>query len=96
MAKKDAASKRLAEETIARSRRPACVLTSMLSNSLRASLGERTGVLPLLTMCFGPRTETAGFIGITWPMTSQSKRWRIAERRCLTVGAERWRASCST
>jgi hypothetical protein len=33
----------------------------MLSSSLRHSLLLRTGVLPVLTTCFGPRTAAAGF-----------------------------------
>jgi hypothetical protein len=55
----------------------------MLSNSRRAYLGESTGVLPFFTMCFGPRTEAAGFVGITWPTTSQLKRWRMAAGKPL-------------
>ena len=43
----------------------------------------------------GPPADAAGFAGMTWPVTSQSKRWRIAARRCLTVGAERSGPSCS-
>ena len=38
-------------------------------------------------MCDGPRTDPAGFAGITWPVTSQSNRWRSAARRSLAVGA---------
>jgi hypothetical protein len=36
--------------------------------------------LPAFTTCAGPRTEPAGFVGITWPVTSQSNRWRSAAR----------------
>ena len=36
-----------------------------------------------------------GLSGMTWPVTSQSNKWRIAARRCFTVGAERSRPSCS-
>jgi hypothetical protein len=43
--------------------------------------------LPRFTTYFGPRTEDAGFIGITWPVTNQSKSIRIAARCCFTVGA---------
>ena len=44
----------------ARSRRPASVAVSIASRSRRASAGERTGVAPLVTTCFGPRTAAAG------------------------------------
>ena len=44
----------------------------------RASSGASTGVLPIVTVCEGPRTDLAGFTGITWPVTSQSNRWRTA------------------
>ena len=60
---------------------------SMLSKSVLASLAESTGVFPFLTMCFGPRTELAGFPEMTWPVTSQSKSIRIAARCCFFVGA---------
>src|ERR1022692_117879 len=36
----------------------------------------------------GPRTECAGFTGITWPVTSQSKSIRIAASCSLTLGRE--------
>src|SRR6202011_2017575 len=71
----------------ARSRSPACVEVSMLSSSARASDGSSTGVCPDVTTCRGPRTDAAGVTGTTWPVTSQSKRWRIAASRCLTLGA---------
>ena len=35
----------------------------------------------------GPRTEVAGLVGITWPVTSQSNSRRMAARCCLIVGA---------
>ena len=35
-----------------------------------ASAGCSTGVLPVLTMCVGPRTEVAGLAGTTCPITS--------------------------
>lgn len=55
---------------IARSRRPTMfgspgVPTSIESSNSRAWSASRTGVLPFLTTCFGPRTELAGFIGST-------------------------------
>jgi hypothetical protein len=28
-----------------------------------------------------------GLTGTTWPVTSQSNKWRIAASRCLTLGA---------
>ena len=31
--------------------------------------------------------ELAGFTGTIWPITSQSKRWRISASRALAVGA---------
>src|SRR5215469_4228142 len=37
----------------------------MLSRSARASSAVKTGVLPLRTTCFGPRTASAGLISIT-------------------------------
>ena len=76
----------------ARSRRPAGLDGSLLPSSARASAGSSTGVCPVVTTWRGPRTECAGLIGTTWPVTSQSNRWRIAARRCLTEGAaSRWR-----
>jgi hypothetical protein len=36
----------------------------------------------------GPRTEWAGLVSITWPVTSQSKSMRIAARCCLTEGGD--------
>ena len=59
----------------------------MLSSSARASAGSSTGVCPDVTTCRGPRTDAAGLTGTTWPVTSQSNRWRIAASRCLTLGA---------
>jgi hypothetical protein len=59
----------------------------MLSSSARASAGSSTGVCPHVTTCLGPRTDPAGLTDTTWPVTSQSNRWRIAASRCLTLGA---------
>ena len=39
--------------------------------------------------------DPAGFTGTTWPVTSQSKRWRIAASRCLTLGAASSRVPAS-
>jgi len=50
--------------------------------------GADIGVLPVFTTCDGPRTEAAGLTDTIWPVTSQSNRWRMAARCCLTVGAE--------
>jgi hypothetical protein len=36
---------------------------------------------------FGPRTAAAGFIGTTWPMTSQSNSIRTAASCCFTPAA---------
>ena len=72
----------------ARSRKPACVLVSMLASRRRASSASSTGVLPDFTTCDGPRTEAAVLIGTIWPITSQSNRCRSAARRCLTVGGD--------
>jgi hypothetical protein len=58
----------------ARSRKPAGVVISIRSISTRASSGASTGVLPDFTTCDGPRTDPAGFVGNTWPVTSQSNR----------------------
>jgi hypothetical protein len=58
----------------ARSRNPTGVVISMRSISARASSGANTGVLPAFTTCAGPRTDPAGFVGTTWPVTSQSNR----------------------
>ena len=68
----------------------------MPSRRVRVSFAERTGVLPALTTCFGPRTELAGLKGRTWPTTSQSKSIRSAARCFLTVAGERSRVSSST
>jgi hypothetical protein len=57
------------------------------SSSLRHSALSSTGVLPVFTTRFGPRTAAAGFIGTTWPVTSQSNSMRTAASRCLTPGA---------
>lgn len=54
----------------------------MESRSLRASSAVSTGVFPRFTTYFGPRTELAGFILTTWPITSQSKSIRMAARCC--------------
>ena len=61
---------------------------SIDSRSFLASAGERTGVAPLVTTCFGPRTAAAGFTGRTWLTTSQSPSMRIAAKCCFTVGAD--------
>ena len=50
---------------------------------------------PLRALCLGPRTELAGLTATTWPITSQSKRWRSAASFCLTVGAETFRPRAS-
>ena len=42
------------------------------SRSLRHSVPSSSGVLPVVTTIFGPRTATGGLEGITWPVMSQS------------------------
>ena len=60
----------------------------MESSSLRHSAPSSTGVLPVFTTCFGPRTAAAGLVGTTWPVISQSNSIRTAASCCLTPGAE--------
>ena len=72
---------------IARSRRPTMESVLIESRSVRAWSAFKTGVLPRLTTCFGPRTEDAGFMGTIWPVTRKSKSIRIAAKCCFTVGA---------
>ena len=78
----------------ARSRRSRTVSVGMLSISLRHSAPSSTGVLPVFTTCFGPRTAAAGFIGTTWPVISQSNSIRTAASCCFTPGAACF--SCSS
>ena len=65
----------------ARSRNPMTVVASIPSMSCRASAGSSTGVLPRRTMWSGPRTAAAGMVGMIWPITIQSNRWRSAAAR---------------
>ncbi len=81
--------------TMARSRSAITVLMSMESSSVRVSAALSTGVLPWRTECFGPRTELAGLVAMTWPTTSQSKSIRMPARCCFTDGAASERCSCS-
>ena len=74
----------------ARSRRSRTVSVGMLSMSLRHSVASSTGVLPVFTTCFGPRTAAAGFIGTTWPMTSQSNSIGPAPQRVGASPSARW------
>ena len=78
----------------ARSRRSRTVSVGMLSISCRHSSPSSTGVLPVFTTCFGPRTAAAGLIGTTWPVTSQSNSMRTAASCCFTSGAECVCCSC--
>lgn len=48
------------------------VVAGMESRSLRHSAHSSTGVLPVFTTCFGPRTADAGLVGNTWPVISES------------------------
>jgi hypothetical protein len=59
---------------MARSRNPTGFETSIASSNPRASDGSSTGVFPRFTLCGGPRTDEAGFTGMTWPVTSQSNK----------------------
>ena len=59
----------------------------MASSSLRHSLPSSTGVLPVVTTYFGPRTAAAGLVGTTWPVMSQSNSIRTAASCCFTPGA---------
>jgi hypothetical protein len=43
----------------------------------------------------GPRTAAAGLVGMIWPTTIQSNRWRNAAKRSFTVGADRAWFNCS-
>src|SRR5688500_17681488 len=54
------------ESMRARSQSPTTWRVLIESRSLRAS-SERTGVLPTLTTCLGPRTEEDGLRGTTCP-----------------------------
>ena len=38
--------------------------------AVAAPPGDRTGVAPFVTTCFGPRTAAAGFAGSTWSVHS--------------------------
>ncbi len=57
--------------------------------------GTSTGVCPQVATCRGPRTDPAGLMGTTWPVTSQSNKWRIAASRCVRLGAASSRAPAS-
>ena len=78
----------------ARSRRSRTVSVGMASSSLRHSLPSSTGVLPVVTTYFGPRTAAAGLVGTTWPVMSQSNSIRTAASCCFTPGAPCF--SCSS
>ena len=53
--------------------------------SLRHSSASSTGVVPVFTTCFGPRTAAAGFMGTICPVTSQSNSMRTAASCCFTA-----------
>ena len=59
------------------------------------SFAESTGVLPVLTTCFGPHTELVGLRGGIWPTTSQSKSIWSAARCCFTLAGASAPESCS-
>ena len=52
--------------------------------------------MPFFTTYFGPRTAWAGFVSMTWPVTSQSNSILSAARCCFTVGGENWPCSSLT
>src|SRR5215207_5435562 len=56
----------------ARSRRPAWVLTSMLSTSCRASLGASTGVLPRFTTVGTTPDLSSGLDGLVEPLPTHA------------------------
>ncbi len=70
------------------SRSPAGVAVSIELSSRRASAGLSTEVFPERTTWRGPRTEAAGLTWTMWPITSQSKRCRMAARRRFTLGTD--------
>ena len=80
----------------ARSRRSRSVSVGMLSNKARHSAASSTGVIPVLSTCFGPRTADAGFMGMIWPTTIQSKSMQMAASCRFTEGADTSRLSPST
>jgi hypothetical protein len=67
-------------------RRSRAVPVGMLSISVRHSLVSSTGILPVFTTCFGPRTAKAGLAGTTWPVISQSNTIRTVASCCFTPG----------
>ena len=72
----------------ARSRRPACVddVDAVEQRARFGGIEHRR--LPGRHDVAGARAPSAaGLTGTTWPVTSQSNRWRIAASRCLTLGA---------
>ena len=80
----------------ARTLSPVGVSVTIESGRSRASAAVRTGVLPFLTECFGPRTALAGFTGRIWPTTSQSKSIRLPARWSLTEGADIRSCGCAS
>jgi hypothetical protein len=72
----------------ARSRKSRAVSVGIASSSLRQSAASSTGVLPVFTTCFGPRTLAAGLVGTIWPVTSQSNSMRAEASCCFTAGGE--------
>ena len=81
----------------ARSRSLVSVPVSMESSKARASSGFRTGVLPFLTTCLGPRTGVAGLKGgLTAARREVDPRDRLSEtftNRVSDVTGPRRRAS---
>ena len=80
----------------ARSRRSRTVSVGMAASNLRHSVPSSTGVLPVVTTYFGPRTAAAGFVGTIWTVMSQSNSIRTAASCCFTPGAPYFSGSSST
>ena len=54
---------------------------AILSATKAAIMPEGFPVLPRRTTWRGPRTALEGLVGLTWPITIQSNKWRKAARR---------------
>ena len=69
---------------------------AMQASNCRASSAVRTGVVPTVTTCLGPRTDAAGFVGRICPVTSQSNSIFNAASFCFTLGRSIFVPSSST
>ncbi len=70
------------------SRSPLGLEASIEANKALASSPVMTGVLPVVTICFGPRTSAAGLAGTICRITRKAPKTRKDARCCLIVGAE--------